>query len=502
MRYLLKSLLMKHSIYLLNINCTPDYFKKMRILNLKFYSTKRILVSTLLTLLCFNTFAQAWTEVGTGTNALKATGSVASLLIDVSGNIYAAGGFIDGNLNTYVAKWNGTSWSELGTGSNALINSGSFNTIESIAADNSGNIYAAGEFININGKQYVAKWNGTNWTELGFGTNALNANANIYSILVDHIGNVYAAGDFTNSGNSRYVAKWDGTSWSELGTGANALNANATIYKIALDASGNIYAGGYFTDGNGKEYIAKWDGTNWTELGTGTNALNADNFVSSIAIDASGNVYAAGRFSDSVIYSLGNEYVAKWDGTNWTKVGTGTNAIFNGIIRSLINDNAGNLYIAGDFLNTSAKEYVAKWDGGSWSEVGTGTNALNANDLIETVALDGSGNLYAGGFFTDATFHKYVAKYGMTSGVANVPGSVNIICISPNPASNSVAISLNKQFASAEIYITDLIGREIYHSNISNLKHTIDVSTWSNGLYICDLKIDGKKSSAKIVINR
>ena len=72
-----------------------------------------------------------------------------------------------------------------------------------------------GFFTDGDGNWYVAKWNGSAWSELG-GTNSSPFNFVIFSITTDVNGNVYAAGG-TNSNNYFYVAKWNGTGWSELG---------------------------------------------------------------------------------------------------------------------------------------------------------------------------------------------------------------------------------------------------------------------------------------------
>ena len=130
-------------------------------------------------------------------------------------------------------------------------------------------------------------------------------------MLRHRLGNtIYAA-----IGNKIY--KWDGTYWTELGTGSNALNANAFITTITTDPSGNVYAGGWFTNPAGRYYVAKWNGTAWAELGSGTNALNANSLINTIVSDAAGNIYAAGTFRNS----LGKNYVAKWNGTTWSEVG-------------------------------------------------------------------------------------------------------------------------------------------------------------------------------------
>ena len=252
--------------------------------------------------------AQTWSKLGSGISGTNQyAGGVYAMCIDSNGYIYAAGDFYvdtipDTNYATHVFKWNGTSWSELGTG---ISSPGSGGTeVYALCADTNGNIYAAGLFYNDSGYYYVAKWNGSSWSELG-GMNTLHANGEILSICIDKYSNIYAAGTFSDTSGYLYVAKWDGTSWSEIGTGSNALKANSAINIVFVDTFGNVYAGGTFTDSttdsSGNIYIAKWNGTTWSELGTGIvpqyGYLVYE--IYSILVDTSGNVYAAGFFFDS-----------------------------------------------------------------------------------------------------------------------------------------------------------------------------------------------------------
>lgn len=127
-------------------------------------------------------------------------------------------------------------------------------------------------------------------------------------------------------------------------------------------------------------------------------------------VDNSGNVYVAGNFTDSTHFmmAVGNFYVAKWDGTTWSMLGTGANSLnANGPISSICMDKNGNIYVAGNFRNASWNYYVAKWDGTSWSDLGN----LNANLFINSICVDDSLNVYCGGNFTDAAGHAYVAKW-------------------------------------------------------------------------------------------
>ncbi len=201
-------------------------------------------------------------------------------------------------------------WTELGTGANAL---NANDVIQSICTDSSGNVYAAGDFTNSSGYYYVAKWNGSNWEEVKSNTSSLNANGQIRKIIVDNNGNLYAAGNFTNASVYQYVAKWDGNVWTELGGTSGPLNANATICDLSIDANGNMYAAGWFTNANSKFYVAKWNGLAWSELGN-LDALNTQapfysEGINALCNDNNGNIYAGGTFVDS-----SGLYIVKWNG--------------------------------------------------------------------------------------------------------------------------------------------------------------------------------------------
>ena len=74
---------------------------------------------------------------------------------------------------------------------------------------------------------------------------------------------------------------------------------------------GNVYAGGAFTTAGGTEAInvAKWDGSHWSALGSGTNDA-----IYALAMDRSGNaVYAGGRFTTAGGTSANR--IAKWNDT-------------------------------------------------------------------------------------------------------------------------------------------------------------------------------------------
>jgi hypothetical protein len=213
-------------------------------------------------------------------------------------NVYAGGNFSTaGSFSAKgIAKWNGTYWTTL---------AGGFNNIVSALVMLDTNLYAGGSFsqaFDTNGfpftVNYIAKWNGRSWSALGSGMNG-----NVYALAVSGT-NLYAAGAFTTAGGAaaNYVARWDGNSWSALGSGlaGGYPYSSPTVYALAVSGS-NLYAAGNFTSagGNAANYIAKWDGTNWSPLGSGvasaSDPYNVHPVVYALAASAN-HLYAGGGF--------------------------------------------------------------------------------------------------------------------------------------------------------------------------------------------------------------
>ncbi|MBO2009356.1 T9SS type A sorting domain-containing protein [Hymenobacter negativus] len=335
-------------------------------------------------------------------------GATFALSIAANGDLYVGGQFNQAGMVTAynVAKWNGTAWSALGS---RIITSYCFG----LAVAANGDLYTGGAFNQIGGFPFtnVMRWNGTAWNGLGAGN---GVSSPVYAVAVATNGNVYIGGSFKQVGGvlANYVARWDGVAWSSLGTGSangvGSANGNiSSVYSLAIASNGDVYVGGSFAEAGGitANNVAKWNGTVWSSMNTGTTTgLNGD--VHAVAVASNGDVYAGGDFN----FRLGSTVirgVAHWAGTAWGAVGTGTvGSSMDGSVQALAIAGNGDVYIGGNFTQVGGitANRIAKWNGTAWNSLGTGpaNGITNYAASVYAIALASNGDVYVGGGFTQA----------------------------------------------------------------------------------------------------
>ena len=349
----------------------------------------------------------AWSALGSGMND-----QVSALAVSGT-NLYVGGAFISaGQTNAnYIASWNGIAWSPLGAG----LGSG----VKALAVSGT-NLYAGGGFTTAGGiaANYIAKWNGSTWSALGSGMNG-----SVTALAVSGT-NLYAGGYFTTAGGlvASNVACWNGSTWSALGLGMRGPAIFSSSYVLSLAVSGtNLYAGGYFTTAGGLAVsnVACWNGSAWSALGLG---MNNYGYVQALAVSGT-RLYAGGTFITAG--GIDAKYIASWDGSAWSPLGSGMSGEFgSGPVYALALSGT-TLYAGGGFTNAggTSANYLARWNGSAWTALGSGANAA-----VKALSVSGS-NLYAGGNFSIVG--------GRVSGYASratIPATTIMLASSGNPA--------------------------------------------------------------------
>ena len=355
---------------------------------------------SILTILFFTSLVnfvtgQSWSPLGAGIGSgyYHSVNSFATY----NGELYVGGYFnTAGNMPANnIAKWSGTNWSAVGNGINGDVNA--------LCVFN-GELYAGGSFSTAGGigATGIARWNGTNWSQVG------NIEAYIKAMVI-YNGELYAGGWFSNlNSTGTSIAKWNGSSWT-------AAVPENDLYTVSIECmavyNGDLYAAGaYYAIGGGgvAEFyrITKWNGSAWSNLLTIPASYTLDGALGDILSMTVYNneLYIAGTFG-MMIDTIPTYQVAKWNGTNWSAVGTGINPEaypFGGdsdgsaysFVQSLAVYN-GALYAGGHFdsCGAVATRNIARWDGTNWSALGQGVNGY----VYSMIAADTS--LYAGGWF-------------------------------------------------------------------------------------------------------
>jgi hypothetical protein len=189
--------------------------------------------------------SSTWNTFGGGFN-----GPVSAIAVDQKNNrIYAGGSFTLTGGQANIALWNQSQsqWDPLGAGLNG--------TVRSLVIDSMGVLYAGGDFI-MSGTttlNRIARWDGVAWTRIGSDATQIGANAWVGALAVDSKNNLYAGGEFSNVDgvNASKVAKWDGLSWAALEAGASQ-GVDEAVVGAACDPKDQVYFTGYFKTAGGK----------------------------------------------------------------------------------------------------------------------------------------------------------------------------------------------------------------------------------------------------------
>lgn len=327
-------------------------------------------------------------------------GEVLSLAVDAGGDVWAAGSFtkIGGREQPHVAKLSGRG----SGGVDPDWHPSPDQTVQSVVIDAEGRAYIGGGFETIGAL-----------SRLGFAT---LSPAGVPEAMMDverpGIVRVFARQPDAGTIVGGSFLKADGYPRRNLlrlqADGSVdpdwQPSADHDVFALALDAAGDVYVGGAFeaVDAQPRTSLAKLSGH-------GSGALDADwrpavggrfgDNVYLLAMDATGDLYVSGSFE--TIDGLPRPYLAKFATSTDGQVDPIWNPSPSGYVDAMDWDAAGNLYIGGSFGRVGG---VVRGRLAKLSARGTGVIDANwnpsADGAVAALAVDAAGDVFVGGSFT------------------------------------------------------------------------------------------------------
>jgi hypothetical protein len=448
-------------------------------------------ISIALIVIAFSAKAQTWAPVSTGIDGAAANTTWA--LYSYDSIMYAGGWFSTaGGVGVNdMAQWNGINWAPMGTGSSGYINAMVYYN---------GNLYAGGEFDTIGGviAHDIAMWNGTNWMPVGT-TGMRSAQYGVYAMAV-YKGELYAGGSFdTVDGKQVFgIAKWNGTAWSALGSGVYAADEDDGVFAMTV-YNGNLYVAGGLDSAGGvpiTDEVAKWDGSTWSNLGGFTNGP-----MYALAV-YNGNLYMGG-WADT-IGGLPANSIARWNDTTWTSLGMGLYGEPGGSQVSALVAYNGELYAGGyfDSVNGGFLNGIAKWNGSQWSKVG-GSIGVNISGSIDAMTIFNN-SLYAGGGFDSigGVYAKNIAMWTSPNSVTEISDD-NAVSVYPIPSNRSITVHVSIYDADMQYVVYNELGQQVENGVMPPSKNIIlDISSYPSGLYLLSIRNSAKTYSTRFIKNQ
>lgn len=286
---------------------------------------------------------------------------------------------------------------------------GNWSTIATILGDSTQNVsavkafgnyvYVGGIFTDFEGladTTQIARYNKSTqtWESLP-GFDALKPGGFVQLLKISADNKLYAIG---RTGAAKWIVE------ISIDGSLNAIAAppgDNTFTAFTISPGNRIYASGLDT---GSYYVYELIGGFWAKVEDvdGNPRSGFDDIIRDLIADVAGNLYVVGKFKqdETATYSYNGAVVSDdLSASGWSRLGSAGIPSGDAIYRAAIG-NDGSLYVAGDFANIDAIPgtlNVAKWNGYSWSALGYGVGYYAPVASINDIEVDACGNVYVVG---------------------------------------------------------------------------------------------------------
>ncbi|MBK9639471.1 MAG: T9SS type A sorting domain-containing protein [Bacteroidetes bacterium] len=314
--------------------------------------------------------------------------------------------------------------------------------------------------------------------------------------LQEYNGELYVGGNFTtvdSTINANRIARWDGNQWHAIGTGVTG--GLPSLYAMAK-YNGELYVGGNFSSINGfpSQNISRFDGVSWDSLNAGVSG-----FIFSMLVDSINDVLYVGGAIGSAGEIPTPCGVAKWDGNNWSAVGTEPIELDP---KTMIMYK-GKLFAGGvtKGLNSMGQMVfqMAWFDGQNWNPV---CDTMDGGEIQSLCVYQDE--LYVGGYFkmiNDSALHGIARTHFPNVSVLEYNPRSSTVKVYPNPTSAILNLKTETQgekINSFALYSTE--GNILNSKDKLNAEETlIDLTNISTGIYFIRVHTSKGISNIKIL---
>ncbi|MFN3240909.1 MAG: hypothetical protein ACE37K_05280 [Planctomycetota bacterium] len=330
-----------------------------------------------------------WSALGIADGTLQT--SIETTFVAANGDLIVGGLFdtVDGVPARNIARWNGSQWQAFGAGADA--------TVRDVSQDTAGNLIVAGQFVSFDGVPcgFLVRQNGATWTPL-FPPPAVTFGA-VLDVQPLPDGRLVACGS-TNSFSGAAVGIYAGGSWTSPPALGSVTTGAGIPRSLCALPDGSVVCGGLFRMAGDQpcNHVARLDllsaTPSWSTFGAGSNGQ-----VRVVLRARDDTVYAGGDFT--MLENVPAQHLARRTaGGSWQPFG----APINGSVHRIVERPDGEVFVSGSFTTIGgvAADRVARWDGSQWHAMGSGSSFE-----VNRMELDRSGDVIAQGSFpTGNTF--------------------------------------------------------------------------------------------------
>ncbi len=443
-----------------------------------------------------------WMQIGNDINGeFPGEDFGSSISLSADGSVVAIGAFNNdengqssGRVRVY--KKQGETWEQIGddidgeTPYNKLGHSVSLSADGSVIAIGAPGNWGIGQ---ASGHVCIYKNQNGSWTQIGNdidGEAADDSSGTSVNLSADGsvvaIGAPYNDGNGEDSGHVR-VYKNQGGVWEQIGEDIDGDNEYDNLGEfISLSANGAVVVIGMPYNGHVRVYKNQ-DGV-WVKMGSDIySEVENDGLGSSVSLNADGSVVAIGAPDKGYVG------IYEYQRGTWTQIGNN----INGEVDGDMSGQSVSLSADGSIVAIGAPDYaesndwsghvrVYKNQGGSWIQIGSSINGETTNNssgLGDVVSLSADGLIVAvSGYNSNDYQYGQVRVFKQSfDGIEELQNFD--ITVYPNPTKDMISLTFS-DYQIKQLSITDIMGKEVFVKTNVQEKEKVDLSGFSNGIYI------------------